>query len=172
MFKSFKFKKDNYSHIGILAIVSTTIFFLAFIFGEGISGNLGLNQSCSPFLGCSSGFFGFDAIEHFIAGIAEVFVLFWFFKEFPKYSILSDKRWKNVVILIAIVAFISVLWEFVEGAQDIFRSNVLHEVLVNRRLHVNLLLQPNNLDTMGDLFFGLCGAIFALFFTKNINDKN
>lgn len=172
MFKIFKFKKDNYSQIGILAISSTILFFIAFIFGEGIGSNLGLNQSCSPYLGCASGFFGFDAVEHFIAGAAEVFVLLWIFRKFPKYSILSDKRWKNVLIFVATIVFISVMWEFVECAHDLFRSNILHEVLINRRLHMNLLDQPNNLDTMGDLFFGMCGAFVALFFTKNIINTN
>ena len=172
MFKNFKFKKNNYSHIGILAIISTTIFFIAFIFGEGIGSNLGLNQSCSPYLGCASGFFGFDAVEHFIAAVAEVFVLLWIFKKFPKYSLLNDKRWKNILMFIALVALIGVLWEFVECAHDLFRSNILHEVLVNRRLHINLLDQPNNIDTMGDLFFGLLGAIVALFLTKKVDIKN
>jgi len=163
----FKLKKDKYSRMAIFAIVSTIVFFIAFIFGEGWGGNLGLNQSCYPYIGCASGFFGFDGIEHFISGFMEVCILFWVFKEYPKYSLLSDKPWKNILIFIALVAFIGVIWEFVECTQDIVRMNFFHEMLIDRKLHINLLLQPNNIDTMGDLFLSICGAVVALFFTKN-----
>jgi len=172
MLKFFKFKKEGYSHITILAIISTLVFFIAFIFGEGWGGNLGLNQSCLPYLGCSSGFFGYDAVEHFISGMMVIYIISLFFKKLPKYSLLGDKRWKNIIIFLSMIAFVGVMWEFIECAHDIFRSNVLHQVLINRKLNINLLDQPNNIDTMGDLFFSLCGSMIALFSIKSILGSN
>src|ERR1035437_7948527 len=119
MFENLQYKNDAYSRSTILAIVTTTIFLLVCIFGEGIGGSLASNPSCYKYLGCTSGFFGYDAIEHFLFGIAAVAVLVWIFKKFPQYSLLHTKRWKNILTVIALVMLISVLWEFVECAHDI-----------------------------------------------------
>ena len=166
MLKFFKLEKSKYSNIAIMAIISTAVFFIAFIFGEGWGGSLGLNNSCTSLLGCSAGFFGFDAVEHFISGIAITSILLFIFKKYPQYSLLNDKRWKNILTILALVAFAGVLWEFIECAHDLFRSNVLNQVLINRKLHLNLLDQPNNIDTMGDLFFSLLGSTISLFLLK------
>ena len=50
-----------------------------------------------------------------------------------------------------------------ECARDAIRLDVLHEHLLNFRLHINLLEQPSNLDTMGDLTSALVGAVMGLF---------
>ena len=166
MFENFELKKNTYSHSFILATIATTVFILVCIFGEGISGSFGSNPSCYKYLGCTEGFFGYDAVEHFLFGIAAIWILVWIFQKFPQHSILNNKRWKNVLILLALVAFISVAWEFLEASHDAFRVDILHQTLVNWRLHINTLDQPTNLDTMGDLFFSLFGSMVALFFTK------
>jgi len=166
MLENFESKNNTCSRMAVLATVATTIFFVVCIFGEGMGGSLGSNPSCYKYLGCTTGFFGYDAIEHLLYGIAATWVLVWIFEKFPQHSLLHTKRWKNVLIIIVLVVFFSVIWEFVECAHDYFRLDILHQSLINLRLHVNYLDQPTNLDTMGDLAFGLCGSVVALFFTK------
>ena len=154
--------------VAIWAIITSALFLVVCIFGEGLGGSLGSNPLCYNFLGCTTGFAGYDAIEHFLFGIAAVLLLIWLFKKYSKYSMFHSERWKNILTIISLVIFFSVLWEFVECAHDVFRADVLHEVLVDWKLHINLLNQPTNIDTMGDLFFALVGSVTALLFTKNI----
>jgi len=92
--------------------------------------------------------------------------LVWFFFFFTEYSILSNKRWKNFLIILSTIALLAVGWELLECAHDVFRLSILHEHLLNLKLHINLLDQPNNLDTMGDLFFELFGSIITLSLVK------
>jgi len=166
MVKNFETKNRIYTREAILATISAIVFLVACYFGEGLGGSWGSNIACPKYLGCTSGFFGYDAIEHFLFGIAGVFLFVWLCKKFQQFSFLQDKRWKNFLLLVAMVTFLSVLWEFGECARDAFRLNILHEPLRNIRLQINLLDQPTNIDTMGDLFFGMLGSIVALFFYK------
>jgi len=166
-----KFEHNNYlkntvSKSAILASVSMTVLLIACAFGEGISGSFGSNPSCYKYLGCTEGFFGYDALEHLISGIALTLTLIWFFKTFPKYSILSNVRWKNILIILSLIALFSVMWELAECVHDVFRLAVLHQPLLNFKLHINLLDQPNNLDTMGDMFFEILGSVIVLLFVK------
>ena len=121
------------------------------------------NATCSPYLGCVAGFAGFDAFEHLFFGITLTLFIVWLCDRFPTYSILQDARWKQVLTIIAIVALVSVAWEMAECAHDAIRLDMLHEPLLNFKLHVNLLDQPTNLDTMGDLTFAIVGGIIGLF---------
>jgi hypothetical protein len=161
-----KSKNNLCSKEAVWAIIATSIFLLVCIFGEGMGGSFGSNPSCYKYLGCTTGFFGYDAIEHFLFGIAAVGILVWFFMKFPKYSLLHTERWKNILTVVALIILVSVIWEFIECAHDYFRIEVLHQLLINFRLHINSLDQPTNLDTMGDLFFSLFGSLTGLFFTK------
>ena len=166
MFENFKLKNNNYSKMAILATISTSVFLLACIFGEGLGGSLGSNPTCFKYLGCTTGFLGYDAFEHLLFGISAVFILFWIFQKFSKYSMLHTEKWKNILTIIALIMFVSVLWEFAECAHDAFRVDVLGQALVNWKMHVNLLDQPTNLDTMGDLTFAFIGSILALLFIE------
>ncbi|MBU6142183.1 hypothetical protein KGO95_03675 [Patescibacteria group bacterium] len=150
------------SYAALWAFGTTAIWLIACIFGEGLGGSLGANDKCYPYLGCTSGFFGYDAIEHFLFGVAAVFVLIWLFRS--RFSLFSGVRWKDILILIALVALLSVFWELFECIHDLFRADILHQSLLDLRLHINQLDQPSNLDTMGDLSFALLGAFFASFF--------
>jgi hypothetical protein len=155
-------KNHTYSRIAILAISSLVVFLIANLFGEIIG--LAANSDCYPYIGCTSGFFGYDAIEHFLFGLTVIWIIVWACGKFPKYSILHKERWKKRFVLIASIALIAVFWEFLECAHDAFRLDILGEHLYNFRFHINLLDQPSNLDTMGDLAFTLLGAFVALFF--------
>lgn len=157
-------KKNNHSHTGPIALFLLSVFILACTLGEGLGGSWGSNEACNKYLGCTSGFFGYDAVEHFIFGVAVVWIIVWLFQRFPQFSLLHNKRWKNILIIIALVVFVGVIWEFLECAHDYFRLSILHQALLNWKLHINSLDQPTNLDTMGDMFFGLLGSTLSLFF--------
>ena len=146
----------------------SVIWILVTSFGELIYHWAGNTAVCSKYLGCTPGFFGYDAFEHLFFGIALIFFIIWFCKRFPKYSILYSSWWKDVLVLIAIVALVSIMWEFMECAHDFFRVSFLHEQLVSYRLHFqfNYLDQPSNIDTMGDLAFSIFGSVVALLFTN------
>ena len=140
--------------IGGVWIITT--FIGEFVFGAG-------NSECSKYLGCVNGFFGYDAFEHLFFGITAALVIMWVSDRFPKLSLRGDRRWKTALTIVAIVALISVLWEIGECVHDTFSVDVLHETLFNFRLHIDLLAQSSNLDTMGDLTFALAGSIVAVF---------
>ena len=127
----------------------------------------GANNLCYKYLGCNSGFFGYDTIEYFLFGVALIFILVCIFKKFPQYSMLNNiKNWKNILILITLVVFITLIWEFLKFFYDFFMTYILHQQLFNFRLHINYLAQPSNLNLMGNLAFSLLGSIFTLFFIK------
>jgi len=153
----------NYS--GAIALASTIVWFIITAYGTFINFITGApNSDCYPYLGCSAGFFGYDAIEHFLFGFTTVWIIVWLCGKFPKYSILNEQYWKTALTLVAIFALIGVCWEIIEYSRDSFFINVMHQTLINVRLHTNHLLQPSNSDTMGDLVFGLIGAITAASF--------
>jgi|ERR1035437_6366461 uncharacterized membrane protein YjdF len=156
------FNRHSYSWVGFLAlffiILSVVVNGLGYVYGWG------LNGVCSPYLGCVDGFFGYDALEHFVSGIGILFILVWLCRRYPKYSVLHEERWKTIVVLLTSAAFVALMWEFAECAHDAFRLDILREPLLNVRLHLNFLDQPTNIDTMGDFFFGMLGTIAALIF--------
>jgi hypothetical protein len=152
---------------GLFVAVSLLIYAAADLAGE-IVGHLGGNYQCLPFFGCTSGFFGFDAFEHFLSGFVFTIMLALIFRRYPRISPLSglDAKWKQIFGLVATVAFIAVCWEFLECAHDVFRLIVLHEPLYSVKFHIDLLDQPSNLDTMGDLAFNVLGSIIAAFVAR------
>lgn len=147
--------------LGIVTIISSVIYIALDATGEA-SLHFGANWECLKYLGCTTGFFGYDALEHFACGFAFCLFFIWFFRALPKYSLLTGTLWKDALILVSMIALIAVIWEIGECAHDVFRLNILHEHLINVRLHINLLDQPSNLDTVGDLTFNVVGSILAL----------
>ncbi|HZS42901.1 MAG TPA: hypothetical protein VFA52_01645 [Candidatus Paceibacterota bacterium] len=117
------------------------------------------NADCHKYLGCGVEFFGYDAFEHFFSGLLFWFLILWLCQLFPKYSILHESRWKNFLILVSLSTLFFVLWEIGECLHDIFRLQIVHEPILSYNLRFNLLDQPTNLDTMGDLIFGLLSSI-------------
>lgn len=154
------------SRNAVLATVASIAFLVVCMFGEGAIGGFGFNAACYKYLGCTTGFFGYDAMEHFLSGLAIAWLLVWFFKKYPQYSLLHSSRWKNILVLFGSVALILVAWELMECAHDYFRLEVLHQPLFNVRLHLNRLDQPSNFDTMGDMAFSLFGGAIALLFSE------
>ena len=163
------FKKLKFTRIAILSLFSVVIWYFINLIGGIMDYNS--NSYCSKYLGCTSGFFGYDALEHFTFGFVIIFSIVWICRNFPKYSILNDSTWRTIFSLITLTVFISVLWEFSECAHDVFRLNILHEYLINFKLHIDFLDQPTNLDTMGDISFNLLGSILALFFINFKKNK-
>ncbi len=161
-------KGTEIKKIKILLFYFTAVWLLITSLGELLYDWAG-NNVCSKYLGCIEGFFGYDAFEHLFFGVALAIGLILFDKLYPKYSLLKEEKWKMFIEIIAIIALVSVAWEMYECAHDAFRLDILGEKLVNWRVHLNLLDQPTNLDTMGDLSFDLLGGVigFFLVFIKN-----
>ena len=158
-------KLSRTSHLRKLAILSlsfTALWAVVTCLGEFMYAWAG-NTTCSKFLGCVDGFVGYDAFEHLFFGIAAALVLVWLSKRFPEHSILHSERWRSALMVVAAIALLAVLWEILECAHDALRVDILHESLRNVSIHVNLLDQPSNLDTMGDLIFSLVGAVVGFF---------
>lgn len=155
-------KKDTSWRFGILTVILLAVFLVVNLFGEVLG--QAANSYCSSYFGCTNEFFGYDAIEHFLFGLTLSSGVIWFCKKFPHHSILQEERWKKWLFLISFIALISVFWEFLECAYDLIRVDVLGQHLFSFSLHINLLSQPSNLDTMGDIAFTLLGGIIPLFF--------
>ncbi len=138
-----------------------TFFILAFVvfsFLQFVGGDffdLSKNYQCFKYLGCNAGFFGYDAVVHFFAGILFASALLWVMEAHPRFHVLPDGFWKKAFVTVAICVFVSVSWEVWEFTYDHVRVDIFHENLVQE----NMLLQPTNADTMGDLTFGFGGSV-------------
>ena len=147
---------SNFRTFGVVAISLVALFFAMVILGNH-GPSLMANNRCFQLLGCNIGFFGYDALVHFVSGVTEVILIVWLIGKFPSLSLFHHRYWKNFLTLVAVVALIGCLWEMAEFGQDHFRMNVLHKNLTTP----NNLDQPNNSDTMGDLVFSIFGATIA-----------
>ncbi len=142
------------SRLDGLLIFLVSLWILVWFMGGYIFG-LSSNSLCFRYLGCNAGFFGYDAFfVHFFGGMMELVFILWFTEKYPKFNLFRKNLWKNIVILIALMALLNIGWEMWEFVCDHIRMNVLHQNL----LHPNRLWQASNSDTMGDMFFGLFGA--------------
>jgi hypothetical protein len=135
-------------------VVVLVIIFLALSFLGNYGPTLMTNDKCYSFLGCNVGFFGYDALVHFVNGIMEATFIVWLMARFPSFSLFHNRFWKNLLIVVIMVVFVAFLWEFSEFFHDQFRMKVLHENLTIP----NTLDQPTNNDTMGDITFSILGA--------------
>ncbi len=115
------------------------------------------NSTCLPYMGCDAGFFGYDALTHFVCGIVVAVGLAWLAGRHPRAKIFGPSRLKNFLTILAVAALVGMLWEVFEFGFDHFRSIVLHMNLY----HPNQAAQPSNSDTVGDMLFGLLGSIFG-----------
>ena len=146
------------SRLGGLLITSTSAWGFVWFVNGNLIGWME-NSICFKYLGCNAGFFGYDALVHFLAGMMEAVFILWLAKKFPKFNFLQRSFWKNAIILIALVTLLGVGWEFLEFGYDQARINLLHHDLLHP---TNSLRQAGNTDTMGDLFFGLLGAAIII----------
>lgn len=116
------------------------------------------NSACYSILGCDEGFFGYDALEHFLFGAFAVASLYWLSKRFPAYSILRGTRTETGLILVSLTSLVAVVWEIAECFRDAYLLDIAHQRLFDLHLHINYLAQPSNFDTMGDLSLTLLSA--------------
>lgn len=163
--KTFVLKNNT---TGAYVIVSI----IAFLFLEYVSDFVfkWLNNSyCPIYVGCNIGFFGLDAVQHFLSGIIEVSVIIYLAVQYRYFNILIGSFKQNILIILSITALIGASWEIIEYFYDIFRTTILNINL----LEPNNLAQPNNYDTMGDISFNLFGAIImSVIYTKKIKTIN
>ncbi len=94
-----------------------------------------------------------DIPMHFVGGLAISFTAVLFLKYFQeKKMIFINERFVFVLIVVSLVSFAAVLWEFYE-----FFLKVVFEFNT----------QPSLADTMLDFFMGLCGGLFGGFVFRN-----
>lgn len=161
-----RFFRITYSRTAICTSISLAVWFAVMAYGELLNG--APNSGCYPYLGCDSGFFGYDALEHFLFGFAAAWSIVWLCQKFPRHSILHIEFWKSALMVIALVTLIEIIWEIGECFRDAYLLDIVHQQLFNFRLHINYLAQPSNFDTMGDITFNLLGSLLALPFIKRL----
>lgn len=133
------------------------------VFGISKIWHLMRNSLCFAYLGCNMGFFGYDALVHFTSGLAIGSGMVWLFRRSSKgkagsaFFTSQDQFWKTLLFILGVAAFIGVFWETLEYIYDYVRIVFLHMNI----LHPNQASQASNSDTMGDLVFGLFGALVA-----------
>ena len=126
------------------------------------------NSKCFQYLGCNMGFFGYDALTHFISSVMISSFVVWLMKKKIQINILHDSFFRNLVVIITIMMFITFSWEFAEYSRDQFRIKVLHENIT----HPNCRDQASDSDTMGDMTFSILGATFtSIAFKSNLKRK-
>jgi len=147
------------TRLGFLAI-GFAIFFLIWAIGGNRSGLMD-NYACYGWLACNMYFGGYDFLVHLTSGIAEVVALVWIMRTFGFFDVMHNRLWKNMLILTALVALISVCWEIGEFISDGIRIYWMHINL----LVPNHLYQPSNADTVGDLCAATLGALITSAFS-------
>ncbi len=155
--------KTDLKRITYLTLFSVLAFAVATFIGDHYG--FTLNNWCEYFK-CTTGFYGYDAIQHFIGGAFIAFSVIYISIRYPEHSLFTNTKWKNFIIIISVVALISIFWEIGECFHDYLRVQILHEHLVSLKFHFNYLDQPTNVDTMGDLTFSLLGSILAFLFLR------
>ncbi len=136
--------------------VSAAFVTLEFILGYGLG--FMKNTQCFRYFGCNAGFFGYDALVHFTGSILEIAIVMWIMEKYPRTNLLTNNFWKNLLLLVAIEALLGISWELLELSFDQLRIYVLH---MNLLFPTNHLAQASNTDTMGDLSFGILGALYS-----------
>ncbi|MDB5244585.1 MAG: hypothetical protein JWN18_455 [Parcubacteria group bacterium] len=143
-----------------LTLIGGGVWLVVMAYGEFWGG--APNSACYPYLGCDEGFFGYDALEHFLFGLTLVWLIVWLSDTYPRLSLLHSEFWKTVLTILAVIALVAVIWEIGEWFRDAYLLGIAHQPLLNIRLHINYLAQPSNFDTMGDLSFTLTAACISL----------
>ena len=115
---------------------------------------------CFSYVGCNSGFFGYDAFVHFCAGVAGTLFFVWLCRTYPSIDILPATRRGRLLVIFASVMLCGFFWELLEFSGDLISVHILHLSV----LHPNNLSQPTNADTMGDMSFNGLGSLVALLF--------
>ncbi len=157
---------QNNRVLNIVTLSFIIIFFMLTFFGN-YGPDLMTNEKCYSLLGCNSGFFGYDALVHFVNGIMNTMLIIWLMTKFPSFNLFHNHFWKNFLMIIALVVLISFSWEFFEFSHDQFRMKIFHENLIIE----NRLDQPSNDDTMGDITFSILGATITVFVLKSFIKK-
>lgn len=100
------------------------------------------NVHCYPVLGCNTGFAGYDGLVHLVSGVCIGLGLLWFRRrEAGQFAL-----WGLAIPLV---------WEACEWGYDAFRTNILHMNLLSPE---NIMTQPTNIDTAGDIMLGCLGT--------------
>ncbi len=139
--------------VGIIAFVFVSSFIILGLLG--IRGPTFIdNQKCYQLLGCNMGFFGYDALLHFLSGFMNASLIIYLMRKYPALNFFRREFWKNALTVVSMVALIALLWEIGEFGHDQYRMKVLNINLTNP----DRLDQASNSDTMGDMTFSIIGG--------------
>ena len=101
------------SYLGFFSLLFSIIFIVASL-GGGRMLKLMNGNICYTYLGCNSGFLGYDALMHGIAGFALVLVIVWLAKTSIHFNIFRNSFATNLFILLALIGFVGAWWEIYE----------------------------------------------------------
>lgn len=125
------------------------------------------NGLCFRLLGCNDGFFGYDAYLHFVSGMVQAAFVLWLAYRVPRWNFFGKGYVRNLFVLVATVALISVLWELGEFLHDHYALYIAHLNVY----HLDDALQPTNSDTVGDMIFGISGGLLAGLLVRYFNPR-
>lgn len=158
--------QKHFNFLNIAIITVGLVLLISWIFGH-YPPHFIANDRCFSLLGCNIGFFGYDAMIHVMSGGLEALIVIWIFLRFQKLHMFGSSFWKNFIIIIVTVCLLGIVWELLELASDQYRTKVLDINLTNP----NLLEQPSNIDTTGDMIFSLISASLTVFLF-NLRNRN
>ncbi len=144
--------------VGFLS--SILIFLIATYIGD--QGGWTANQYCPNYISCVVGFFGFDAMQHFLGGAISLFIIGFYSDMYPEYSLFHENRVKNFLILLSVSIFLAFMFEVGEMSHDAWRFGIRH--ISQSMSGAHQLDQPMNLDTMGDMFFHSIASMIVIWF--------
>ena len=105
----------------------------------------------------------FDYIPHFFAGFWLIFAIILLSERYRLLDISMFKPITAIIILVSIVMFFGVLWEFFEYGLDAVSFSQKGEIFE---------IQPTREDILTDLFFDLLGASSAVLLLVLVRRKN
>jgi hypothetical protein len=103
------------------------------------------NMHCFRFIGCNTGFAGYDGLVHFMSGICIGLGLIWLKRRGARHM----AAWGLGIAL---------AWEAMEWAYDWGRAAILGMDLL---APYNIMTQPSGIDTLGDVILGCLGTALA-----------
>ncbi|MFA6253824.1 MAG: hypothetical protein WC640_01005 [Candidatus Paceibacterota bacterium] len=145
------------SRLGIVFAVLLPVYIFLMLSGD-IWSHFMSNDLCYRYLGCNSDFFGYDGLVHFLSGVIIALAVVLTERRYLERTININKQWLRALMIMGIAALIGIVWEILEFSYDHFKMDFLHFNLI----HPNILAQPNNTDTVGDLTLGLLGALATI----------
>lgn len=149
--------QDQQFDFAFYTILFLYCFLIVFKFFEETVFNIANGSGCFGILGCDAGFFGYDGVVHFFAGLVETVGIVWIIYKHPQYNIFKKTFLKSSLIVVGIVSLITILWESQEYIADLFEGSTIHTIV-----YLGASAQSGLSDTMGDIILGFFGSVMGV----------